>query len=202
MHGRLVACHDCDAVYRQIPLAAGEKARCRRCGAVLYKAQRLLPGQMLALVLAALVTFIIANAFPIVALNVQGVENEATLFGSVLALWDDGRRTVACTVFATTMLAPVCDLTLMAVVLAAAASGRRPRHFAQLLRLVQAIRPWGMIEIFMLGILVALVKLSHFALLVPGISLWAFGALTVLLALVASWDMGSLWQAPGVRRNR
>lgn len=192
----LIACHDCDAVYRPIALGAGEKARCLRCGAVLYREPRLAPHQMLALVLAALVVFVIANATPIVVLSVQGVQNQATLLGSVVALWNEGRQLVAGLVAATTLVAPLTDLGLMLLLLMAASRGHRPACFASLLRLVQAVRPWGMIEIFMLGVVVALVKLSHLAMVMPGIALWAFAALTVLLAIIVSWDPRSLWHDP------
>jgi len=188
MAGRIIVCHHCDAVYRQVPIAAGQKARCLRCGTVLYRGQRLGPSQMLALVLAALITFVIANAFPIVELSIQGARSHATLFGSVTALWRGGRQLVAVMVGATTLLAPMVDLSLMLLLLLSASSARHRHHFAYLLRLVRTMRPWGMIEIFMLGVLVSLVKLSHLASVVPGIALWAFCALTLLLAFVVSWD--------------
>jgi paraquat-inducible protein A len=193
MSGSFVACHECDAVYRPVPLQAGQKARCRRCGAVLYRKSRLRPVDMLAVVLAALVTYLIANACPIVDLNVQGAHNTATLLASVVALWSEGRILVALLVGVTALVVPLVDLGLMLVVLTAAVSGRPTHRSARLLRLVQSLRPWGMIEIFMLGILVSLVKLSHLAQVVPGVALWAFCALTVLFAVVISWDLKSLW---------
>ena len=67
---------------------------------------------------------------------------------------------------------------------------------APLWRLVQAFRPWGMIEVFMLGVLVALVKLSHLAHVLPGIALWAFAVLTVLMATILSFDPRTLWDSP------
>ncbi len=71
----LIACPDCDALYRRRPLRPGERARCSRCGAVLYRASRLSIDQMLALVLTALILLLIANLTPIVELTVQGQSN-------------------------------------------------------------------------------------------------------------------------------
>ena len=83
------------------PLARGERARCVRCRKVLYRHAHLRSDQLLPLVVGALVTFVIANVFPIVDLQVQGQHNSASLFGSILALWGEGRQLVATLVFAT-----------------------------------------------------------------------------------------------------
>jgi paraquat-inducible protein A len=157
--------------------------------------------QMLGLVTGALLTFIIANAYPIVVLKMQGVINSATLSGSLLMLWSEGRRAMALLVFATTQLFPLLDLlALLALLLAVVRArstgkppGARPVWFSPLLRLVLALRPWGMTEVFMLGVLVALVKLSNMAQIVPGVALWAFGALTILLAAILAFDLRVLW---------
>ena len=59
---------------------------------------------------------------------------------------------------------------------------------------MQSLRPWGMIEVFLLGVLVAIVKLSSMATVVPGPALWAFVALTVLLTAVLSFDPRAFWE--------
>jgi len=62
-----------------------------------------------------------------------------------------------------------------------------------LLRLMQMVRPWGMVEVFLLGVLVALVKLSNMANVLPGVALWSFAALTILLTVVVSFNPRYLW---------
>lgn len=198
MRETLVACPECDTLHRWRWLGVGERARCVRCGAVLYRRPRLRADQMLALVVGALVVFMLANAYPIVDLEVQGIRNGATLAGSILALWSDGRRLVAVLVGATSLLFPLIDLVSMLLLFLMAARRRPPgAGFALLFRFVRALRPWGMIEVFMLGVLVALVKLSHLAHVLPGVALWAFGALTVLMAGVVSFDLRWLWAEAG-----
>lgn len=194
----LIACHDCGAVFRRPALRPGQKACCARCGAVLCRAPRLSPDQLLALVLTALILLLIANLTPIVELSVQGQSNRATLFGSITALWSEGRQLVATLAFATTLGFPALELSaLLAVLLIWRRDPNAPRT-APLLRAVQALRPWGMIEVFMLGVLVALVKLSHLARVLPGTALWAFAALTVLLATILSFDLKALWESRAV----
>lgn len=188
---RLAVCPECDALHRRRRLKRGEKARCVRCGAVLYRHSHLSSRHVLPLVVGALMTFVIANAFPIVDLEIQGQSSSATLFGSILALWGEGREPVAVLVFATTLLFPLVDLLAMLALLLFFRGGRgRP---AALWRFVGTLRPWGMIEVFMLGTLVALVKLSNLAHVLPGAALWAFAALTVLMAAILTFDPHALW---------
>ena len=194
----LGACPECDSLYRRRPLARGEVALCPVCGARLYRVPRLSPEQALALVVAALVAFLVANLHPIVAVRMQGVFNTATLFGSLLTLWDHGRPTAAGLVLLTAILVPLFDLLAMAALLGVTVRGaRRPPWFAPLLRLVLTLRPWGMVEVYMVGMLVALVKLSTYAQIMPGVALWAFAALTVLLAAVMTFDPRALWDGEG-----
>jgi paraquat-inducible protein A len=159
----------------------------------MYRRPRLQPHQVLALTVTALVTFLIANAFPIVELEVQGVWNSATVLDSVATMWNQGRITVAILAFVTGFLSPLLDLAAMLVLLGTICRGRPLRIGAFLLRVILTLRPWGMIEVFLLGMLVAVVKLSSFARVVPGIALWAFGVLTLLLAIISSFDLRSLW---------
>ncbi|MGE5476032.1 MAG: paraquat-inducible protein A [Bacteroidales bacterium] len=193
----LCACPQCDALHRRPALRCGEKALCVRCGSVLVRRHRLAPEQVLALVVAALIVFVVANAFPIVNLQVQGLHSGATLFGSVAALWSEGRQLMAVLVCATTQVFPLVDLLcLLALLTAAGRAGRRPAWFAPLLRFLQELRPWGMVEVFMLGVVVSLVKLSGMAAILPGLALWAFAALTVLMAAILSFHPRQLWSEP------
>jgi paraquat-inducible protein A len=148
----------------------------------------------LALTLGAIALFVIANSFPIVGLQLQGQVIQTSLFQAVRTLYDEDMKSVAALVFVTTMLMPALQLGAMAYLLLPLRAGRAPRHFALMFRMVQAVRPWGMVEVLMLGVLVSLVKLAHLASVVPGIALWAFGALMLVLAAIASvFDSRDLW---------
>ncbi len=191
----LIACHDCGAVYRRPALRPGERARCPRCGAVLGRSPRIAADHLLALVVGAMILLVIANLTPIVELSVQGLRSSATLFGSILALWSEGRKLVAALTFATTLGFPAIELSLLFSALLLRRMPGSPL-FAPFLRGVLALRPWGMIEVFMLGVLVALVKLSHMARVLPGTALWAFAGLTLLLTVILSFDLKTLWPDP------
>ena len=111
MHGpHLHACHDCDLLQREIPLPPGGKARCPRCGAVLYRRNVDGLDRTLAYSMGAAVLFIIANAFPIVGLAAAGHHSSTTLFGTVQKLWDGNMGSVAGLVFTTTILMPALQI--------------------------------------------------------------------------------------------
>jgi paraquat-inducible protein A len=190
----LIACPYCDLVQRDVHPPERGSARCWRCESVLYSAQRDSAERTLAFTLAAAVLLLIANVFPILELEVQGQRHASTLLGAVRALWDQDVRSVAILVCATTMVFPAIEVACMIYMLAPLRAGRIAPGVPTLLRIVQAIRPWGMVEVFMLGVLVSLVKLAHLATIHAGTALWAFGALMMTFAAVAmSFDPRAVW---------
>jgi paraquat-inducible protein A len=148
----------------------------------------------LAFTLGAAFLFIIANLFPIVGLEAAGIANATSLYGAVETIWKNDMEAVAALVFVTTILIPALELSLMLYVLLPLKLGQVPQWLAPILRVLQSVRPWSMTQVFILGVLVALVKLVHLAHVVPGIALWSFGGLIILLTgAVASFNMHDLW---------
>lgn len=190
----LKLCEHCDAVFRRIRLDPGERAYCPRCGTELYRNNDRRYQALLPVVLASLIVFVCCNAFPIVTMEIQGVSTRTTAWGAVRVLAQEDMLSVSTLVFATTILVPLIELGLLAYLLVPLWLGRIPAGFGPVIRLVRLGRPWGMIEVFMLGIVASLVKLSAMATVIPGTALWAFGALTVLLAVVVSFDPADLWE--------
>lgn len=193
----LVACHECDLLQRQVGLAAGGLATCDRCGAILFRDHSKTFNRALAFSIAGLIVFVIANSFPIVGLEVKGELVQTTLFGAVQALYAD-QPFVAALVLITTIVMPLVVLGALAALLLPLHLGYAPSHTGALFRALRAAEPWCMVEVFMLGVLVALVKLAHIATVVPGIAAWSFGALVVLLAVATSaFDPNRLWARAG-----
>jgi paraquat-inducible protein A len=193
---RLIACHECDLLQREVAsLPPRGKALCTRCSAVLYRNNPDGLDRTLAYALGAAVVFVLANAFPIVDLDAQGNRTSTTLLHTVRVLHDEGMTSVAALVFVTTFLAPALEIAALVYLLAPLRLGRVPPYFGQIFRLVHAVRPWGMVEVLLLGTLVSLAKLAHLAHVEPGIALWSFAALMVLLAAAASaFDTHALWE--------
>ncbi|MCX5542706.1 paraquat-inducible protein A [Paraburkholderia sp. CNPSo 3076] len=190
----LLVCHDCDLMQRGAPCSPGGTLRCLRCNAEL---ERDLPeslGRALAFALGALVLFVISNLYPIVGLSVNGNLVRTTLWHSVEILYVDGMWPIAALVFATTILMPGMQVMCLLALLVPLALNRAPWQAPLLFRVMYTARPWGMTEVLILGLLVALVKLSHIATVVTGVALWSFGALMLVLAgASAAFDARQFW---------
>jgi paraquat-inducible protein A len=176
-------------------LPPGGTARCPRCGAQLYQNRPNGLTSALAYVLAALVLFVLANSFPVVGLEVTGELVQATLLGAVHGIYADGMWPIAALVLASTVIAPLVQMLAMAYLLVPLHFGRVGRWHARVFRALDLARPWVMVEVLMLGVLVALVKLAHIATVVHGIGLWSLGGEMVLLAMaVGQFDPHDYWK--------
>jgi len=198
----LIACEGCDALYRKVQLRRGEIAHCPRCGTELERDPGRQRERILPLTVASLIMFLLANGFPIVEIELQGLSSRTTLFGAVMSLSAEGMSLVALLVLATTILFPLLQLLFLFYLLVSLAKQRRPPGFSWLVRAMQSLRPWGMVEVFLLGVLVAIVKLSNMATVIPGVALWAFGVLTVLLTAVISFNPRYFWQMAYSEQNQ
>jgi paraquat-inducible protein A len=189
----VMVCDHCDTVYRKPELAHGALARCGRCGEVMERTQRLDAGSMLALTVAGLVTFFLANIYPIVHIEVRGARGASTLWGAIIASWQQGIGSIAVLTALTLFFFPLIELLAAVYVLWPLARHRRPRGFGDAMRILRFARDWSMPEVFMLGVFVSMVKLASMARITPGIGLWSFAALTCLVTLVTSFDHSRLW---------
>jgi paraquat-inducible protein A len=192
---RLIACHECDLLFRKPLLRGGQTASCSRCSATLKGAQGAsVPlDRICAVTVAALITFCLAQAFPVIQLQTNGMTSEATAFSAVRSLWTGHMRIVATMVLCAAVLFPLIELLAFLYVLVPLRFGKTVRHFNPMLRVVQLIRPWGMVEVFMLGVVITIVKMVSMAQVIPGPGLFAFGALTLMLAFLATFDPRVLW---------
>jgi len=197
----LVACRDCDLLQQETPLRAGAAAHCNRCGTELYCRRADSLDRSLACALAAGVFFVVANAFPIVRLQIETEQTQSTLFGAVHALAAQGMWFVAGLVLVTTILVPAARIAAISYLLLPLRLGKAPRGLEFAFRFLQSAGPWGMIDVFMLGVLVSLVKLSHMASVVPGIALWSLtGLMFLLAAATAAFDPRTFWISVEARR--
>ena len=192
-HDNLIACHECDTLFRKPKLVGRKSARCPRCGATLYRGIARKLDNISAMVLAALITFLIAQGFPIVELETNGITSQTTLFGALVALWGEDMQIVAVMVFCSTILFPLTELLALLYVLIPLRAGYVPPAFNRVLRAIQFVRPWGMIEVFMLGVLITIVKMVSLARVIPEAALFAFGVLTLMFAVVVTFDPRILW---------
>ncbi len=151
-------------------------------------------GQLLAVTLAAAILFVIANATSVLGIEFGGVHTEANIWIAALSL-DQGWIFWAALALAVTMfLVPMLQITLLLWVLAFASVAVRAPAYRHALILLHHVRPWSMTEEFLLGALVAIVKLSAWVHIVPGEGIWAIAGLTILLAILSRFDSRAWWE--------
>lgn len=190
-----IACHDCDRVHEAPEVPPGGAALCTRCGATLFKHKRDPLDRTLALSVAGLVLFVVANTFPFLTFKMGSSRTETTLGTGVVDLYQQGMWELAGLVLLTAILAPAIQLGVLLHLILPLKLGRRPLGLKPSFRFVRRIQPWSMMEVFLLGILVSVVKLAAMGRIVPGLALYAFGTLILVMAAAnASFDPHSVWR--------
>jgi len=196
----VLICRDCDTVYRALTLRRGDVALCRRCESVLSRYVGTDAESGLALVIAAAIFFAIGNLTPILSIEVGGVETKANIWFAVLSLQQGWISVAAFGLAFTTFLIPAAQILLLLWVLLFARAKRRPPGFGPVMKLLHRIRPWSMTEVFLLGALVAIVKLANWVHITAGAGIWAMAGLTVVLAILGRCDPAAWWSI-GARRR-
>jgi len=190
----LIICNECDTLQKASSLPPGTNAQCSCCSSILYTNR---PGGLdtpLALMTSSLVLFLLANLFPLLTLEIQGLSQTTTITGAALALFREEMELLALVVWITSVLLPGVIISSAVYVLLALRLSLNLPALRQLLLAISHIQPWGMMDVFMLGVLVALVKLSDTADILPGPGILAFGALVVLFAMAMSrLDIRQMW---------
>ena len=122
----LTICECCDAVYERRPLASGEIAHCRRCGAELYRNRRLDLDAMLAIAFGGLITFVIANVYPVLIMELGGTRAQVTLWDAILATYDAGVGLVAVLAALSLFMLPLTQILMFLYVLLPLRAGSVP----------------------------------------------------------------------------
>lgn len=192
----LVACHECDLLMRKPRLAPGEKAQCPRCGYELYAHRHNVVQRSLALVIAALLLYVPANFLPIMQLDLMGQSSDDTVWSGVLGLFDTGMQGVAVVVFLCSMGIPLLKLICQLLVLLSIRWCIGRSYGLLLYRIYHHLRDWGMLEVYLMGVLVAIVKLADMASITVGLGLVCFIALLLIQVwLEVVMSPHQIWQA-------
>jgi paraquat-inducible protein A len=190
----LIACPHCDLMQRLPSLASAASARCPRCNEELWRRREDSLNRTLALAVTAAVLYAIANTVPMLGLTVVGREASTTVLGGALQLWESGQDLVAILVLFAAVIAPALQILFMLAIALGARREPAPKWVGTLLRHVGTTQTWSMIEVMMLGVLVALVKIADYATVIPGIALFVLGGLVVVLAAMqASFEPREVW---------
>ncbi|HEY4771711.1 MAG TPA: PqiA/YebS family transporter subunit [Steroidobacteraceae bacterium] len=195
-----VACPDCGLAQSLPPIATGEVASCVQCDKVLTRGNRGGIEVPLALALAALLFFIPANLEPLMSVTEHGAERQSWLATGVAALWASGFEWLALLVAAFTIAIPFVYLLLIVIVLAGARFESAPR-LGVLFRWSALLRPWMMVEVYLVGCCVAYSRLQKIAFVNVELGGWCLMASAfALLLFTARFDARRVWDALRPRR--
>ncbi|MHC8339203.1 paraquat-inducible protein A [Pseudomonas sp. HLT2-19-2] len=189
----LIICEHCDCVYEKVTLAKHQKTLCMRCGGVLQRYNGLSVEQRLALTFTAAVLWVFANFYPVMSISLKGLKNSATLWDSVLALSHGPITFIAMVAAISIIIAPIFQLVLLIWVLSFALVQRRSPVFRFCMRWLEILRPWSMLEVCLLGAMVAVFKLAGLLDVLPGIGLFALAVLSLMMIRLAGRDIRDLW---------
>jgi paraquat-inducible protein A len=194
----LVACHACHLLSRDRPLPPGYHAHCPRCGATLHQRKPNSLARAWALTLTAYILYIPANLLPVMTVVSMGRGEPDTILSGVKELLLAGMWPLALLVFFASITVPVLKLIALTFILWSVErkSHWRPRDRTVLYRLTEAVGRWSMIDIFMISIVVALVRLGSLATIEAGPGAVAFAGVVIITMFAAmSFDPRLIWDA-------
>lgn len=193
---QLIACHECDLLMRKPAADQGERVVCPRCGYELYTHRHQVVRRSMALVIAALLLYVPANFLPIMQLNLLGQASDDTVWSGVLGLYNSGMHGIAVVVFLCSMAVPLLKLLCQFAVLLSIRLDIGRSYGLLLYRIYHHLRDWGMLEVYLMGILVALVKLADLAEVTLGLGLLCFIALLLVQVwLEVTMSPHQIWEA-------
>jgi paraquat-inducible protein A len=187
-------CHDCGLLSR-LPPGSPHEARCRRCGGPLHARKVRSLERTWALLIAAAICYLPANAFPVMTITSLGKAEPNTILGGVLYLLHHDPP-LAVIVFTASVLVPILKMIILLFLLTTVHRGPawRPGERTRLYRLTEKIGRWSMVDIYVVTILVALVRLGSLASIEAGLGAVFFGAVVVLTMLAAeAFDPRLIW---------
>jgi len=189
------ACLQCDLLLPRPAVAPGERAACPRCGAHLSAVPRDGLLRSFAFCLSAVVLLGLAVSFPFLSMKVGGMKNVMTLPQSALELYRHGMVVLSFLVAASILLIPTAILVLVLALVGQIMRGRPAPWLAPVARVIFGLGTWSMVEVFVIGVIVSLVKLASMADVVLEISFWSYAAFGICLtATLSSLDRDYIWR--------
>lgn len=196
------ACHQCDLLLQHVVAPPGKKLVCPRCDAVLHRNPMHSIYYTAALSLTGLLLFIPAATLPLLHFSIFALGAENTLFNGVLSLFDAGYIWLSSLVLFCSALAPLGKFILLTFICWGSAWQRLDWAVANAVRWYLHLKEWGMLDVYMLGILVALIKMQSLGKMVVEPGLYSFVAMMLVANLTTlSFDPHAVWERMGRRRQ-
>ena len=190
-----IACHGCDLLSDVSDIADGQVAACPRCGSVLTRYRADQYDRVLSYSVAGLILLILACSYSFLSFAASGLESVMTLAQTPGALWEYGLPEIAVIVAAFIIVIPCIVLSLMVLLCLLLHSNRQHPWLVPVAKAVFLTQNWAMVEVFIIGVIVSLVKISAMATVTLGISFWAYAGFSICFILaVSSLDRYQCWE--------
>lgn len=189
-----IACELCDAIQEAPRLLEGEIAHCGHCGEMLFQNRTRSLSRAIGFSAAALIFMALAHSFPFLTMEAAGNRTELGLVEAAQALLEDGDAPLAALSIGFTVVAPLLLVGGLLYIAAPLSVGKAWPGSVTLARWIQHSEPWSMLEVFLLGFIVSLLKLGHLADIEFHIGLWALVAVVLCIAgAIGGIDRRELW---------
>lgn len=196
------ACHFCDTLHEARALPEGTAARCSCCGAVLYQNRPASLVRATAFSMTALILMVVVHWFPFLTMDAASIRTSLSLTSAAGALIDQGSPILGLALALFTIVTPLTLACSLIYVCGPLLFGRLAPGATHVAKCLNKSEPWNMIEVFLLGVLVSLLKLGKVADVHFGMGFWAFGALMLCMAAaVAGIDRNELWDRMEVAKS-
>jgi len=180
-HRDLISCQDCGHLYDLPHVGKNQQLDCKFCGHVMLTHRPDWEHKVTAFTIAGIILFILANIFPFIGLETAGQVQNSNLIGGVQALIHRNEFLLASIVFITIFLFPLFELLSVLYILLSRFMNVRAPFIGLIVHMLHISKPWGMLEIFLVGIAVASLKLGNFAEIILGPGIYAFMGLVLTL---------------------
>ena len=192
---KLIACHGCDLLVDVSELEHGNRANCPRCSYFLTRYQQDAMSRVLAYTITSLVLLGLALSFPFLSFASSGLESVMTLRSAPLSLFNYGMPELAIMVGLFIIYLPLLILLLLLSLSLPLLLGWRVSWLKLATRGIFTLQNWAMVEVFIIGVIVSLVKIAAMADVELGLSFWAYAAFSICFTLaLVSLDRFQCWE--------
>lgn len=193
----LIGCAACHLLCR--PASPAAPGHCPRCGAALHWRKPDAIARAWALLIASMILYVPANLLTMMRTNSAFGVQEDTIMSGVLQFWNTGEVPLAMLIFVFSIVVPLFKIVALMVLLRSVRQGSTTHRLARarVYRLIEFVGRWSMLDVFVVGLVVALIDLRSLATITAGPAAVAFGAVVVLTMLAAeSFDPRGIWDPP------
>ncbi|CRG49769.1 PqiA family integral membrane protein [Yersinia wautersii] len=189
---RAQRCCECDALFTLPPLGGNQTAYCPRCNAKITSGRDWSLTRLTAMACAMLLLIPFAFTEPLISIRLLGTRIDASLLAGIWQMSRQGDPITASMVAFCVLAAPV---TLTFSILYLRIGSRIGINLRPILLILERLKEWVMLDIYLIGMVVACIKVKEYADIMPGTGLVAYLALTLLSILtLVHLNLEQLWE--------